>query len=697
MTAARPDILFPLFAGLETLDGIGPKTAKAFAGLAVERPRDLLFTLPNAVIDRRRRDTLRDVTPGMVATVEVTVLRHQPPARKGLPYRVYVEDREIAFQLVYFRGSPKWIEAELPIGARRLVSGKVEIWDGQYQMPHPDHILAPDAASDLPGFEPVYPLTAGVTQKTMAKASVSARARVPDLPEWIDENLRAREGWPSFDTALKQAHEPLSEHEISAVSPARQRLAYDELFAHQVTLALARARVRKLAGRKSVGDGSKRQAVLAALPYAPTGAQLRAMKDIANDMAAQARMNRLLMGDVGSGKTLVAFCALLTAVEAGGQGALMAPTEILARQHYDSLRPLAEMSGVVLEVLTGRDKGRERAAKLAALARGDIHVLVGTHALFQDDVAFSELRLAIIDEQHRFGVSQRLKLTKKGDLVDVLVMTATPIPRSLSLAHYGDLDLSILDEKPPGRTPVRTALSSEARLNEVIDHLKKAVAEGRQAYWVCPLVEESEVVDLVSAEERFKLLRAAFEEGVVGLVHGQMSAEEKDRVMARFVAGDHRVLVATTVIEVGVNVPNASIMVIERAEHFGLAQLHQLRGRVGRGDVASTCLLMYKPPLSETGRRRLEILRETEDGFRIAEEDLAMRGAGDVLGTVQSGLPRFRVADLERQSALMALAHDDARKALHDDPEFLTERGKAIRLLLWLLGKDEAIRLISVG
>lgn len=697
MSGGRPDILFPLFAGLETLAGVGPKTAKALPTIGVERPRDLLFTLPHAVVDRRRRDTLREVEPGAVATVEVTVLRHQSPTRKGLPYRVMVEDRELAFQVVFFRGAPKWIEAQLPVGERRLLSGKVELYDGQYQMPHPDHILEADEAGELGNFEPVYPLTAGVTQKTMAKAAAVALARVPEMAEWIDPALRAREGWPEFHAALDQAHHPLSLNEVAATSPARQRLAYDELFAHQVTLALARAQVRRGKGRANAGDGHLRARVLAALPFEPTGAQTRAMEEIARDMAAPLRMNRLLMGDVGSGKTLVALIALLVAVEAGGQGVMMAPTEILARQHLAGLKPMAEAAGVVLELLTGRDKGRDRKAKLEALVRGDIQILVGTHAVFQDDVVFHDLRLSIIDEQHRFGVAQRLALAKKGAAVDVLVMTATPIPRSLSLAQYGDMDLSILDEKPPGRTPVKTALSATDRIDEVVAHLRGAIAAGRQAYWVCPLVEESEVVDMMAAEDRFKHLRAALGEGRVGLVHGQMPPNDKDRAMAQFAAGEISVLVATTVIEVGVNVPNASIMVIERAEHFGLAQLHQLRGRVGRGDVVSTCLLLYQPPLTETGRRRLEILRETEDGFRIAEEDLAMRGAGDVLGTAQSGLPRFRVADLERQSALMALAQSDARKLLHNDPTLDTPRGQAVRVLLWMMGKDEAIRLISVG
>ncbi len=493
------------------------------------------------------------------------------------------------------------------------------------------------------------------------------------------------------------AHTPTRNADFAATAPARARLAYDELFAHQLTLALARASLRRAKGVSSPGTGLLQKQVLQSLPYAPTGAQTRAIAEIQGDMANPLRMNRLLQGDVGSGKTLVAFMALLTAVESGGQGVMMAPTEILARQHYDGLAPLAAAAGVRLDILTGRDKGGDRAAKMAALASGDLHILVGTHAVFQKDVHFHNLRLAIIDEQHRFGVAQRMELGAKGQAVDVLVMTATPIPRSLALASYGDMDVSVLDEKPPGRKPIRTALVTTDRMDEVVARLAAGVAEGRQAYWVCPLVEDSELLDYASAEARFQHLRAALGEGVVGMVHGQMPIPEKDAAMARFVAGDTKVLVATTVIEVGVNVPNASIMVIERAETFGLAQLHQLRGRVGRGTAASTCLLMYQAPLGAAGTRRLKVLRDTEDGFVISEEDLAMRGAGDLIGTAQSGLPRFRVADLERQSALMAVAQSDARRLMADDPALTGTRGRAARTLLWLLDQDRAIQLISVG
>ncbi|MBU3259926.1 ATP-dependent DNA helicase RecG [Roseovarius sp. PS-C2] len=695
--SGRPEPLFPLFAALDTLEGVGPKTVQNLAALDIEKPRDMLFTLPYSGIDRRKRDTVQGAELPGVVTVEVTVGQHRAPSRRGGAYRVTVEDAATAFQLVFFHARDEYLRRILPTGARRVVSGKVELFDGMAQMVHPDHILEPQEAGEIPDFEPVYPLTAGVTQKVMRKAAQSAVTRAPDLAEWIDPAQKAQTGWPDWAEAVRRAHNPLDMGDLAAADPARERLAYDEFMAHQLTLALARSRLRRAKGRATVGTGALQAQVLEALPYELTGAQKRAIAEIAGDMAQETRMNRLLQGDVGAGKTLVALKALLIAVEAGGQGVMMAPTEILARQHLQGLRPLAEAAGVVIEILTGRDKGAERRAKLEALKRGDIHILVGTHAVFQKDVEFADLRLAIVDEQHRFGVRQRLELGKKGAQADVLVMTATPIPRSLSLAQYGDMDVSVLDEKPPGRKPIKTALVNMGRIDEVVDHLRGAIAEGRQAYWVCPLVEESEAVDLSSAVDRFTRLRAALGEGVVGLVHGQMPPEEKDAAMAAFQRGDTSVLVSTTVIEVGVDVPNASIMVIERAEHFGLAQLHQLRGRVGRGEAASTCLLMYQAPLSEGGERRLTTMRDTEDGFRIAEVDLEMRGAGDLIGTAQSGLPKFRVADMEAQSALMAVAQSDARKLLTDDPGLEGERGRAARVLLWLMEQDQAIRLISVG
>ena len=695
--SGRPEVLFPLFASLDSLPGIGPKLVRIFGQMEIGTPRDLLFTLPNSGVDRRIRPTVKGVDLPATVTTAVTVLRHLPSKAKGRPYRVSVSDSEMELSLVFFHAKSDWLQRRLPEGGRRVISGRAELFDGTVQMVHPDYILAPEEARQLPEFEPVYPLTQGLAQRVMVKAAGAAVERVPELDDWLESAFLERTGWPNWRAAVTAVHAPASTRDIHAGAPARQRLAYDEFLAHQVTLALARSRRRKRKGRSTTATGRLQAKVLEALPYRPTGAQERATREISADLAAPERMNRLLQGDVGSGKTIVAFMSLLAAVEAGGQGVLMAPTEILARQHLEALQPLAEAAHVVLEILTGRDKGKERSAKIAAIKNGEIQVLLGTHAVFQEDVTFRDLRVAVIDEQHRFGVAQRMELGRKGDTVDVLVMTATPIPRSLSLTHFGDMDMSVLDEKPLGRTPVTTATVPDDRIGKVEAQLKAAVESGRQAYWVCPLVDESDTLAQTAAEERFLRLRAVLGEQAVGLVHGQLRPGERDAAMAAFVSGDTQVLVATTVIEVGVDVPNASIMVIEGAESFGLAQLHQLRGRVGRGAERSSCLLLYRSPLSESARRRLEILCATEDGFRIAEEDLAMRGAGDVLGRAQSGLPQFRIADWERHGSLLSAANRDARDLVSNDPELKTQRGRAIRTLLWLLEQDKAIAMISVG
>ncbi len=695
--STRPDILFPLFQKLTVLDGVGPKVLANLGAIEINRLRDLIFTLPHSGVERLRVASVLDADLPQTMTLEVQVIEHNPPRVKSRPYRVVVKDEKTTFALIFFHARKEYLCKILPLEERRIVSGKVELFDGVAQMVHPDHVLSVDREAEVDTFEPIYPLTAGVTQKTMTRAVRGALGFAPNLPEWIDPAHKLRSGWPEWHIALREAHDPQSMNDMAPSSKARLRLAYDEFFAHQLTLGLAREKLRRSKGISTLGDGRLRNTLVSQLPYAMTGAQDRVVREIIADMAQVWRMNRLLQGDVGSGKTLVAFLVLLNAVETGGQGVLMAPTEILARQHLESLRPLAMAAGVEIDILTGRDKGLERNKKLSKLLSGHIQILLGTHAVFQKDVAFSDLRLAIVDEQHRFGVRQRLELGQKGQAVDVLVMTATPIPRSLALAQYGDMEVSVLDEKPAGRKPSKTAIVSNDRLDEVIVQLRKAVEQGRQAYWVCPLVEESEVLDYTSAECRFKSLRALIGEGVVDLVHGQMPPTEKDAAMARFEVGETKILVATTVIEVGVNVPNASIMVIERAEIFGLAQLHQLRGRVGRGSASSTCLLLYQAPLSEVGRRRLTVLRETEDGFAISQTDLEMRGAGDLIGTAQSGLPRFRIADIESMTDLMLQAQSDARTLLNQDPHLTSERGEAARVLLWLMEQDKTIRLISVG
>jgi ATP-dependent DNA helicase RecG len=697
----RPPVLNPLFASLTSLSGVGPKLEKLYERLlGREAPRvvDLLFHLPSGVIDRRARPKLRDVREGQVVTVAVTVTKHRPgpPHRSRAPYRVDTEDDTGTLTLTYFNARRDYLEKLLPVGEVRYVSGTAEFYDGMLQMVHPDRVVDEKGFANLPLVEPTYPLTEGLALGNIRRAMESALTRLPNLPEWQDEAWIARERLPAFADALRHLHRPTEPHDVLPESLAWTRLAYDELLAGQLALALVRAHMRRQAGRGHAGEGRLRARILKALPYVLTHSQQRALDDIVNDLALPQRMLRLLQGDVGSGKTVVALLAAATVIEAGRQAAFMAPTEILARQHLKTIAPLAEAAGLKVAILTGRERGSERTEILDRLALGDIDLLLGTHALFQDVVNFRDLGLAIVDEQHRFGVHQRLALTQKGDAVDVLVLTATPIPRTLVLTFFGDMDVSELREKPAGRQPIDTRIIPMSRIAEVEDAAGRALKDGNRVYWVCPLVDESEKIDLAAAQARFVELKEKFG-ARVDLVHGRMKGVEKDAAMARFAAGETQLLVATTVIEVGVDVPEATIMVVEHAERFGLAQLHQLRGRIGRGTGHSTCLLLYKAPLGETAKARLNILRETEDGFRIAEEDLRLRGEGDVLGTRQSGLPGFHIARLEFHGKYLGAARDDAALILSRDAPLETPRGEALRHLLYLFEKDEAIRLIRAG
>ena len=693
----RPEVLFPLFAPARSLPGIGPRLEKLVEKLAGPKVVDLLWHLPSGLIDRRSRPTIAEVRDGEIATMEISVGLHVPPRTKKLPYRVHVSDPTGEMQLIFFNARPDYLAKTLPEGSKRIISGRIEFYQGEPQMTHPDHIVDMAELDQMPLLEPVYPLTAGLPLKSVQKALRFALPRLPELPEWQNAAWLKANGWSAWRQSLVAAHSPQSAADLEPGAPARARLAYDELLANQLALGLVRLRMRKLPGRSVSGDGHLRGKVEDTLPFALTGAQQRALAEIDADMKGPHRMLRLLQGDVGSGKTVVALLAMLSAVEAGFQAAMMAPTEILARQHHAALEPLCKAAGVRLALLTGREKGKPREEILSAAAGGSIDILVGTHALFQEDVGFRALALAVVDEQHRFGVHQRLMLASKGGTgTDVLVMTATPIPRTLTLTAYGDMDVSKLDEKPPGRLPVDTRALPLDRLQEVVSGLPRALARGAQIYWVCPLVEESDEIDAAAAEERYRHLRSLFGD-VVGLVHGRMKAIDKDSVMARFEAGEVKILVATTVIEVGVNVPSATVMVIEHAERFGLAQLHQLRGRVGRGSGKSSCLLLYQTPLGETAEARIKIMRETEDGFRIAEEDLRLRGAGELLGTRQSGLPTFRIADIETQKELLMAAYDDARMIVERDPELEEKRGQALRVLLYLFERDEAIRFLRSG
>jgi ATP-dependent DNA helicase RecG len=696
MNSVRPQILFPLFGAVTGLPGIGPRNAKLVESLAGPHLVDLLWHLPREIVDRRFSPKVIEAPEGRVATLTIRVETHFPSADKRKPYKVRCSDDSGFLTLIFFHARGDYLERMLPVGEMRVVSGRIEHFGSEIQMPHPDHIVLVEEADTIRRVEPVYPMTAGLSPKTLGKAIQAALAQAPDLHDWLDPAFREMRQWASWLDSLRAAHAPDSETALSPLTKTRERLAYDELLANQLALALIRATQRKLPGRAIVGDGFLRGKVTTALPFSLTSSQVVALDEIYADMQAPSRMLRLLQGDVGSGKTVVALLAMLTAVEAGGQAALMAPTELLARQHYASIEPLARAAGVEIAVLTGRDKAAARRNTLQGLADGSIDIAIGTHALFQETVEFHDLMMAVIDEQHRFGVHQRLDLANKGRGVDMLVMTATPIPRTLMLTAYGDLENSRLTEKPAGRQPIDTRVLPLTRIEETIDGIGRAIGKGARVYWVCPLVSESELTDMAAAEARHAELTARYGDRVA-LVHGQMKPTEKDVAMQRFAEGAAQILVATTVIEVGIDVPEATIMVVEHAERFGLAQLHQLRGRIGRGSAASICLLLYGQPLTETARARLEIMRQTEDGFEIAEKDLELRGAGELLGVRQSGMPEFRLADIAMHGELLAVARDDAKLIMSRDPELKSERGQALKTLLYLFERDAAVLTLRSG
>lgn len=675
----RPEILYALFAPVASLKGVGPKIAPLVERAAGPLVRDLLFLAPQGLVERPVR-AVDALVEGEVQTVTVRIDAHLPPPRSNLPYSIRAADETGFIFLNWFKGYGAHLAKAHPVGAMRVASGKVDLFGPQRSMVHPDYLVAAERAEEVPRHEAIYPTTAGLSSRTLRKLALTALERAKHLPEWQDPAWLARHGWPSWRDAVERLHHPLSPADLDPVAPARRRLAYDELLAHHLAMAQRKAERRSTPAppipASPVADRLER-----GLAFRLTGAQRRTLADIRGDLGSGERMSRLVQGDVGSGKTVVAMLAMADVAAAGGQSALMAPTEVLARQHFETIAQPLEGAGISVVLLTGRDKGAVRAASLERLASGQAQVAVGTHALFQDEVAFKDLRLAVIDEQHRFGVSERRRLQEKGPAVHLLALSATPIPRTLELTLYGDLDVSRLDEKPAGRKPVTTTAAPSARIGEVVERLRGAIAGGAQAFWICPLVAESDLLDVTAAEARAADLREALGHHAVGLVHGRLPAAEKDAVMAAFAEGRIGVLVATTVVEVGVNVPNATIMVIEHADRFGLAQLHQLRGRVGRGAAQSACLLLYDPPLSATGQARLNVLRETEDGFLIAEKDLELRGGGDALGLRQSGLPDYRFVDPVVHRDLMIAAADDARLILARDPGLTSPRGQALQVL----------------
>ena len=679
----RPASLNSMFQSISTLGGIGPKTAPLFArAVGGELVRDAALNLPYGAIDRRFNAKIADAPIGQSANFEVIVEEHTP-AYSNRPYRIRVSDETGFLTLVFFSPNPRYLSSRLPVGAKRIITGEIQERFNEKQMMHPSRILNLDDKELLIEFEPIYHNVAGLSQKTLGRACQEAASRAQSIEDWLDETIKSRENWLDFSAALLAAHNPQGLEDCSPQSPNRRRLAYDELFARQIALILNNQERLRIPSRALGGTGELVEKLLSALPFSPTNAQIRAFEELGNDMATTRPMLRLLQGDVGSGKTLVAAWGCARAIEAGVQAAIMAPTEILARQHLANLKPFLEAAGIVTELLTGRDKGNIRKEKLARLLSGEIGVLVGTHALFQEGVEFKDLGFVVIDEQHRFGVSARRSLLSKGKMPHLLTMSATPIPRTLSMAIYGDMDMSILDEKPKGRTPIETRAFPIERLGEIETAVGRAIKNDDRVYWVCPLIEESETLEVSAALDRFNALKALFGDKV-SIVHGRMKPQEKDAAMEDFRTGKTKILVATTVIEVGVDVKEASVMVIEHAERFGLAQLHQLRGRVGRGTKPSHCLLLYAAPLTENGAIRIKKLRETDDGFAIAEADYKLRGGGDLLGLRQSGLPALKIADVNAHEDLLTMARQDARLLMEKDPDLMSERGQKVRQLLYL-------------
>lgn len=692
----RPNILYPLFSQIDSLNGIGAKYAKLIKKLCGERVVDILFHLPYNITDRTYTLPLSAAKDGRIWTGVVTITEHHPPASRKHPYRIYCTDGTAELVLIFFKVYSDSLQKNYPVGEKRAISGKIEYFNGSWQMSHPDYVVSPEKFSSISRVEPVYPLTAGITNKLLIKIETEALNRVLALPEWLmPESLNDLE-YISFDNAIKKVHNPKNFADLHPSSTARRRIAYDEILSNQLALAFIRQKVKQKKGRVFQGTKELFQKVVSNLPFTLTKAQQNALDEISKDQSTPCKMLRLLQGDVGSGKTVVALLSMLKVIEEGAQTALMAPTEILAKQHYETITSLCRNTEIQIALLTGKSKPKEKREICEKLALGKIDILIGTHALFTDSVTFKDLGYVIIDEQHRFGVNQRLSLSAKGEMCDVLVMTATPIPRSLLLTAYGDMDYTKIDELPKGRKPAKTVVMNTNKISEIISALSCKIEQGTRAYWVCPLVEESEKSDLAAATQRYEMLQKSFGK-VVGLIHGKMKEAEKDSVMEEFKQGKKKLLVATTVIEVGVNVPEATIMVIEHAERFGLAQLHQLRGRIKRGYEAGSCILLYSYPLSNVAKERLNIMKQTEDGFYIAEKDLELRGGGEILGTRQSGFTEFKLADMSYHQDLLIKARDDAAHILTTDPKLETPRGKALKILLYLFEQNEAVKTYLAG
>jgi ATP-dependent DNA helicase RecG len=687
-----------LDTALQFVKGVGPQRAAALGRKGLQTVEDAIFFVPLRHEDRTRLTPLRDLRPGETQTCSGTIvgLSPPPPGRFRVPFSIMVQDQSGRIAVSWFGGA--YLSRVLKRGQHLVMHGRVVRFRGALVLQNPDYEIVESDEDDrlhTGRLVPVYSTTEGLGQRPLRRLMWQiVETFAPDVADPLPDAIRSRRGLAALAGALRDAHFPETD---AALAAARHRLAFDDFLLLQLGLAILRSRTTRAQGIALNPPGALVRRLRATLPYTLTAAQERVWDEIRADMAAPFPMHRLLQGDVGSGKTIVAALGVVTAVEAGYQAAIMAPTEILAEQHFMTFRQLLEPLGIPVTLLTSSLRGRDRGARRASVAAGEIGCVVGTHALVQEGVEFRRLGLAVVDEQHRFGVEQRARLKAKGERPDLLVMTATPIPRTLALTLYGDLDVSVLDELPPGRRPVKTVARTASKRREIFAFLRKEVADGRQVYIVYPLVEESEVIDLKAATDMARRLQdEVFPDLVVGLLHGRMSFEDKDAIMRRFKAGAIHVLVSTTVIEVGIDVPNASVMLIEHAERFGLSQLHQLRGRVGRGPWKSYCILLTAASLGEEAQRRVDAMVATTDGFKIAEADLDLRGPGEFFGTRQSGLPEFRVADLLRDAPLLEDARREAQAIIATDPELRDPAHRGLRTVLLARWRGK-LALASVG
>ena len=684
----RPKILYKLFSNIISLKGIGPKNAKVIERLCGKYVIDLLFHKPSTYIDRRNSPKIIDLEEGKIATIIVTIDSHSPSFNKRMPYRINCTDNTGSVSIVYFNLRGPYLKKIFPVGRQKVISGKFEKFNDNFQITHPQHVVDIDNLDNVKKIECIYPLTSGLTSKTIQKSINSALINLDPLPEWIPDDKIRTNNWPNWNEAIKKIHNPINTSD-SVNSLFLERLVFDELLAQQLTIRLIKNKISHTQGIALERNNKFINQLEKKLDFSLTNDQLKTIDEISSDQSKPSKMLRLLQGDVGSGKTIVALFAMMQCLENEKRSILMAPTEILAEQHFNTIANIINSMNLTCSLITSSTKENHNF---------NADILIGTHALFQEKVSFDNIGLVVIDEQHKFGVHQRILLNEKaGNDCDILLMTATPIPRTLELAAYGDTDISKIMEKPKNRKEINTKSINITKVEDLKKSLNKIIDKGEKIYWVCPLVDESEKLQLQSVNERLKDLRNYYNDYSVEIVHGQMQQEDKNSVMQKFKSGKVNILVATSVIEVGIDDPDATVIIIENAERFGLSQLHQLRGRVGRGAKTSTCILLFNGPLTENAKRRIKIMKETNDGFKIAEEDLDIRGAGEILGSKQSGVPNFKLSNLDKHKHLLEEARETAIKTIKDDPQLKSSLGKAQRVLLHLFRNDVAIDYLKTG